>query len=767
MRVLFFILLLFLFADRAGYAQWQQIPNPQGYDGTVGETVGNMVTVGSRIIAPADSGTFYITDDGAATWHLRGAVPGHPYAMSILTSDGTNIYASFFDSTLYRSTDGCDTWTKLNTTSMTPDWLVALTAAPGVLFASQYYPPNVYRSTDNGDTWLRIDSLQHFSYYNYLLNGIDQVIRVGTRLIAQCQGTMVFSEDNGITWDTISEIHSTSGYSELSSIGDTVLALNGESTSLQSLMAHSTDAGKTWSEDTTPLIAPGSIITKGGAFYVEENANIGIFKSTDGGHKWVYWSRGLPDLNIRTIATDGQTLVAAGLGFWRLAEDTGLWQWSSNGTPSHTVYCFDTTPNAICSGTNYWDFISWDEGTTWRAIEHGYPASSFIVQGDTLGMLCADIPHGAINPHNWVILPSSPADTSQGQWNYLTGGGWTTYEVIVTPIPNYCAANSEIFQVELGTVLLFPYGISELGHFSWPWPLDTSGLPKGGAINFQGLASLPTGTIETIGWNGQYLFAATRFDGMYRADDSDLHWSKMSNGFPDLSFAEDTPFIAFHSTLDYQVLDSGNVDGYRPGAIACQGQTVFVASPSGVFRSANNGANWSNTSQGLPARPIRNIKACSFGLVASADSGDIYFSPDNGDTWYDRSNGLAPSTVFAFQEFRGYLYISNANGIFRRPIPEVTDGVQQNIQTSTSLDLDVASPVNGMATVRFDTPVATVLDLSLYDLLGREVTTLCSGHYTQGTHSVTLDASRLAHGNYIAVLRAEGQSISRIIQAGQ
>jgi len=709
----FFIISLFALLSisfkQNGYSQWQPVSIPQGQNGA-----NFIVSAGARVLTPGPGGGFYVTTDGGASWQLKqsGIAPKH---LNALVSDGNTVFVAYSDSTIYRSQDGGDSWTQMSTSGIHPfDKMVAIAAVPGALFISEESNP-VFRSTDDGVSWMRIDSPQHHLPFNNIANGLNGVTSVGGRLISPSYSQILISSDNGLTWDT-SKIKFSLGFGVVANIGDTVL-VGGASG-----LAHSTDGGLTWTEDEN-LNNVYSVAAMGNNFYAID-LNGGVYRSGDGGFSWTPWDRGLPDLQITNIVASGQGLVAAGRGFWRLPEDQGRWEWAGNGMQPQTVLCFDTTENAMCAGTQWWDFISWDEGVTWQPVQFGYPASYFIVNKDTLGVI------------GWStrILPATSSDTSYVLWwiyNSTFVGGF--------PIPNFLTIGSTIVAVNPFDYL----GSESAGLYGF-------GRNVGSSADTNGLPARSERAVEAIGWNGKYLFVATRFDGMYRSADTGKHLSKFSTGFPDNTFTSDTSYLNLYIN-----------SGWRTGAIACMGRTVFVATPHGVFRSTDDGATWTTISQGLPSRPIRNIKAFSFGLLASADSGDIYFSPDNGNTWYDKSDGLAPATVYAFQQFGGYLYISNENGVFRRPIPEVTSGVQVNVLTTSSIDLQFPNPFQNSDQVVFSTITDQTLDMRLYDVLGREVSALAHRNYPAGSYHVALDGLHAASGVYYCILRSVTGQVSK------
>lgn len=66
------------------------------------------------------------------------------------------------------------------------------------------------------------------------------------------------------------------------------------------------------------------------------------------------------------------------------------------------------------------------------------------------------------------------------------------------------------------------------------------------------------------------------------------------------------------------------------------------------------------------------------------------------------------------------------------------------------------NPFNPRTIIPFETPSASTVRITVYDILGREVTTLVNGEVTAGRHEAVLNGSQLASGVYLILLQADG-----------
>jgi len=65
-----------------------------------------------------------------------------------------------------------------------------------------------------------------------------------------------------------------------------------------------------------------------------------------------------------------------------------------------------------------------------------------------------------------------------------------------------------------------------------------------------------------------------------------------------------------------------------------------------------------------------------------------------------------------------------------------------------ALEGSTPNPASGQATIRYRVPKQVPVEITLYDILGREVTTLVEGEKKAGTHSVRVDVGSLPSGRY-------------------
>ncbi len=107
--------------------------------------------------------------------------------------------------------------------------------------------------------------------------------------------------------------------------------------------------------------------------------------------------------------------------------------------------------------------------------------------------------------------------------------------------------------------------------------------------------------------------------------------------------------------------------------------------------------------------------------------------------------------IFASAEIFKFLSIS-ANGV-----KEVSDG----LPTRFSLSQNYPNPFNPSTTIRYELPRTSEVKLSVYDILGREVSRLVDTRVEAGVHEATFYATGLSSGVYFYTLRTGGYAATK------
>jgi photosystem II stability/assembly factor-like uncharacterized protein len=172
----------------------------------------------------------------------------------------------------------------------------------------------------------------------------------------------------------------------------------------------------------------------------------------------------------------------------------------------------------------------------------------------------------------------------------------------------------------------------------------------------------------------------------------------------------------------------------------------------GVFWSADQGATWNPGSPGNLY--VTSLLLHERNLFAGAASG-VHLSTDRGRTWVN--TGLQNNYVRSVCVSGSYVYAGTSlNDVWRRPLSEITTSVRapDEMPDQFTLFQNYPNPFNPNTTIKFGLPKSSDVRLSVFDMLGREVSALVNERRTAGVHEVRFDASGLSSGVYFYRLQA-------------
>jgi N-acetylneuraminic acid mutarotase len=93
-------------------------------------------------------------------------------------------------------------------------------------------------------------------------------------------------------------------------------------------------------------------------------------------------------------------------------------------------------------------------------------------------------------------------------------------------------------------------------------------------------------------------------------------------------------------------------------------------------------------------------------------------------------------------------------GACENPTPTGVDERPNSEPRNYALDQNFPNPFNPSTTIKYELPQSSVVRLSVYDILGREVSVLVNDRREAGVHEVTFDGSNLSSGVYLYRLQA-------------
>ena len=145
------------------------------------------------------------------------------------------------------------------------------------------------------------------------------------------------------------------------------------------------------------------------------------------------------------------------------------------------------------------------------------------------------------------------------------------------------------------------------------------------------------------------------------------------------------------------------------------------------------------------------------GMLIGTDSFGVFLFSDEGDSLGSRNEGLTNLNVQALTlDNNGYVYAGTGNGVWRRPLSEVTPVEENQIEIPSSYNLsqNYPNPFNPSTKIKYSIPQSSNVVIKVFDILGNEIETLVNEEKSTGSYELSWNAANLPSGVYFYQLKA-------------
>jgi len=221
--------------------------------------------------------------------------------------------------------------------------------------------------------------------------------------------------------------------------------------------------------------------------------------------------------------------------------------------------------------------------------------------------------------------------------------------------------------------------------------------------------------------------------------------------------------LVYRTTDGGGTWSSGTVGTHELIALAMRDDSVGIAcmkyEPPLFGRTTDGGATWQTLAAVKPDRGWGVAFPVGSKAWVAGES-TVACSPDHGASWVlERtepfSGGLA---AISFSDSANGWMVTNRGEILRYHDRSVTVAVPLErggeLPVQALLQQNYPNPFNPSTTIKYKLPKSSEVRLSVYDMLGREVSVLVNEKRNAGVHEVKFDGSNLASGVYFYRLQA-------------
>lgn len=417
--------------------------------------------------------------------------------------------------------------------------------------------------------------------------------------------------------------------------------------------------------------------------------------------------------------------------------------WSDNGQQSHIIHIMDSDPNILNS-----NFVR--NGTAMAMWYYLKPKDWWSRQ----------VNHIAIekNGNVWITTGESILK--------FDGKKLATFDLNNSPIPSGYGVGG--VAIDKNNVKWFGTAGGVVSYDDSTWKLykpSNSGL---GSSNITGII------VDQLNnkWFCSYDNGVTKFDGVnwtiYNTSNSQILSNYISSAAVDSNnniWIGSWTGISEFDGNKWNNFESKNIPVLSNiFSVAVMNDSIILAgSNSGIVEFKNN--SWTSLPYNLTGQ-IESIAIDTSGnIYCGGGRGFSVISNDNLST-YSIDNSMFYGGFFVGDikiDSHGNKWIATFNGLYiyneKLTTPVSVSKEKFNILNSYFLSQNYPNPFNPSTIISYSVPKSSIVTIKVFDILGREVSTLVNEMKLPGNYKETFNAGKLASGVYFYQLKANGYTL--------
>lgn len=640
------------------------------------------------------------------------------------------------DGGLFRSKNNGSSWQRLNIGDEVGNILHVFITSTGDIYAWPFYGYGVFYSRDNGETW------QHATNFSNGYNGLLAEDTAGN-YYAYSTGNfspnvpeygIYRSQDRGTSW----EYFALAGFRIITlfftSQGTWLAAINGG-------VFRSIDRGHTWQHILIANAGFSHFVEDafGNIFALSQRA--GIYRSSDDGQSWIKISQGLPqkkDINDLVIDTKGRLFAGVysteidSSGVYLSTDQGNIWRPHGLNEFPIEALAVDANDNLFAGTGSRGIYRSLDHGTTW-------------IESNT-GLTCVTIWDMATNSKGDIFATNSRLFRSTDH-----GQNWQL-----------------VYEPEVRTVAIRDEDTIFLGVFNSVFRSGDNGK------SWKMIRFLTSDrSIANIAFNSAgHVYISTYGSEIYASKDDGETWSVVTS-FADqirieklaIDYADRIYAIKENGTLllsrdagrTWDTLYAGSQYYAIKDLVILPVDQLYIGSVDGLLYSSDLGKHWQTIIANQYVRYVSKLWCDNTGQFFAATGEGIFISSDAGHTWRQENSGMGRQSILAIvKSSDGYVYVGTQDfGIFQS-----RDRAFSPLQ-NFSLSQNYPNPFNARTRIDFTLNKSSLVRLTIFDILGREIASLVNLTLPSGKYSVAWNNSEASSGMYFYRFQTDEAIVTR------
>jgi photosystem II stability/assembly factor-like uncharacterized protein len=369
----------------------------------------------------------------------------------------------------------------------------------------------------------------------------------------------------------------------------------------------------------------------------------------------------------------------------------------------------------------------------------------------------------AIDPNNInVLYAGSGSDFSEGTHGRIfkttNGGvGWDTILCCLDVVKILAHPDSSnILYAAIGGANLSIGGVIKTTDAGLTWYRAESGILLAQFVSVAALAIDPK--------RPEVLYAGTvapnwpRF--IYKTTDGGKHWERLNDttgysgdGVTAITVdPENTDIVYVGAGARPKLLktvDGGNNWFVVPSfpnvddpvrEIELLNSNFILAGNTSLFKSTDGGDGWTEIGPNLGRYGINSIVFFDTSKILFSSYRGIWKTENGGSGWEQFNNGLNDTSVSRLLKRDSSLYATTATGVYTTVI---TTDIKEREEKPSNIHLfhNFPNPFNSSTIISYLLPTSGHVQISIYDLLGREVVSLVKENQIHGHHTIYWDGT--------------------------